>query len=156
MSFNYAGDLTPKEAYDLLNANGATKIIDVRTKAEAIFVGVPIVSNANNQANSGAQSIYCMLEWQLFPSMQKNDNFVEQLNAMLVQWQSEDNIANEARALLFLCRSGVRSKHAADVATQMGCHKSYNITGGFEGDVDENGHRANLSGWKFSGLPWSQ
>ena len=58
--------------------------------------------------------------------------------------------------IFFLCRSGVRSLAAAKTLTALGYKHCYNITGGFEGDVDANKHRGMLAGWKFAGLPWTQ
>ncbi len=152
MSHIYAGDLSTKEAFQALQQDPACKLIDVRTKAEAVFVGAPKLGSDILTEN---QEAYCLLEWQSFPSMQKNDSFVEQLHQQLRIWQQDDNVDIKDRKLLFLCRSGVRSKHAADVATQLGCLNSHNILGGFEGDVDSNGHRATVSGWKYEKLPWS-
>jgi sulfur dioxygenase len=34
--------------------------------------------------------------------------------------------------------------------------KACNIIGGFEGDLDEQGHRGNRGGWRHAGLPWVQ
>lgn len=148
MSLAYAGVIEADTAYNLLNSDSSSCIIDVRTKAEITFVGAPKLADAQHR--------YCLIEWQLFPTMQKNDKFIEQLNVQLTEWEKQDGIPNQDRPLLFLCRSGVRSEYAAEVATQMGCTKCYNIVGGFEGDVDINGHRAKVSGWQFLDLPWSQ
>jgi rhodanese-related sulfurtransferase len=57
---------------------------------------------------------------------------------------------------MFLCRSGVRSHHAAAAATQAGWKSAYNVLEGFEGDKDADGHRGNLGGWRKAGLPWLQ
>jgi hypothetical protein len=43
--------------------------------------------------------------------------------------------------LLFLCRSGQRSAHAAKAATEAGYPDCYNILEGFEGNKDANGQR---------------
>ncbi|MCJ8323754.1 MAG: rhodanese-like domain-containing protein [Rhizobiales bacterium] len=148
MARAYAGIIEANAAYNLLKSDSSCCIIDVRTSAEITFVGAPNLADAKNR--------YCLIEWQLFPTMQKNDKFVEQLNAQLAEWEQQDGIQSQDRPLLFLCRSGVRSEFAAEVATQMGCTKCYNIVGGFEGDPDINGHRAKVSGWQFLNLPWSQ
>jgi len=58
--------------------------------------------------------------------------------------------------LLFLCRSGVRSRAAAIAMTAAGYSRAYNIAQGFEGDPDAERHRGNKNGWKASGLPWKQ
>lgn len=154
MSLIYIGDLSVCDAYQLLNEDMSARLIDVRTKAETIFVGAPHLSNLPN--GNDVLDKYCQIEWQLFPSMQKNAKFIAELDTQLNLWAEYDNVQKQDRNLLFLCRSGVRSAYAADIATQMGCNKSYNIAYGFEGDVNEDGHRAKLSGWKFQGLPWSQ
>jgi hypothetical protein len=56
--------------------------------------------------------------------------------------------------VLFLCRSGARSRAAAIAMTRAGFTRAYNIAGGFEGDMDQERHRGNRNGWKASGLPW--
>jgi rhodanese-related sulfurtransferase len=58
--------------------------------------------------------------------------------------------------LLFLCRSGIRSKAAAIAMTALGYKHCYNIAEGFEGDKDDAGHRGTIGGWKVHGLPWVQ
>jgi len=51
--------------------------------------------------------------------------------------------------LLLLCRSGVRSHHAAHLLTQAGFTRAYNILEGFEGGQPGQG-------WRAAGLPWEQ
>jgi rhodanese-related sulfurtransferase len=58
--------------------------------------------------------------------------------------------------VLFLCRSGGRSHHAATLAAQLGFALAFNIVEGFEGDKDAHGHRGTVGGWKVAGLPWVQ
>ncbi len=55
-----------------------------------------------------------------------------------------------------LCRSGVRSHHAAIALTQAGYANAYNVLQGFEGDKDPSGQRNRLGGWRAAGLPWAQ
>lgn len=57
--------------------------------------------------------------------------------------------------MLLLCRSGVRSVAAAQRATELGL-QAYSILEGFEGDLDANGQRGKLNGWRYRGLPWQQ
>ena len=128
----YAGALTPLEAHALQTANAAV-IIDVRTEAELRYVGqVP-----NTLA----------VEWQSYPTMEINAQFIEELQALLP--------ADNNTPALFICRSGVRSHHAATIAADAG-YRAYNILEGFEGDPDENGHRNNINGWRAHHLPWIQ
>jgi rhodanese-related sulfurtransferase len=58
--------------------------------------------------------------------------------------------------VLFLCRSGARSRAAAVALTGLGFAKAFNVAGGFEGDPDGERHRGNINGWKAAGLPWRQ
>ena len=57
--------------------------------------------------------------------------------------------------MIFLCRSGARSISAAEAATAAGIAPSYNVLEGFEGQLDETGHRG-VTGWRAEGLPWKQ
>ena len=61
----------------------------------------------------------------------------------------------DQRPVAFLCRSGNRSIGAAEAATEAGFGPAYNILDGFEGNLDERGHRG-ATGWKAVGLPWKQ
>ena len=133
MNLPYAGALLPAEAYSLMQQIPASKLVDVRTQAEWDYVGhVP-------------DSV--LIEWNTYPSGQRNPAFSEQLGA---------RIAKNDVPVMFLCRSGVRSHHAAQAATQAGYTNAYNILEGFEGDKDTQGHRNTVGGWRLAGLPWIQ
>ena len=138
-TLDYAGDRSPQKAWDLLCAESKATLIDVRTKAEWIYVGVPDLSSLNKEV--------IKLDWKQFPSMTVNPRFVSELRTQGLGAQ---------QALLFLCRSGARSKEAAIAMTRAGFHRCYNISEGFEGDRDSAKHRGTLGGWKQRGLPWIQ
>jgi rhodanese-related sulfurtransferase len=130
LKLSYAGALLPAEAHALMR-KGA-KLVDVRTGAELHFVGsVP-----------GSEAI----EWNTYPEGQRNPAFLELLG----------EAARKDETVMFLCRSGVRSHHAATVATEAGWTDAYNILEGFEGDKDAAGHRNVAGGWRKAGLPWAQ
>jgi rhodanese-related sulfurtransferase len=135
----YAGDLSPKESWELLAQNSNAILVDVRTPAEWAFVGRPDLSDLAKQP--------VLLSWQLFPSMQVNPDFVDELKS--------ENIEPDA-PILFLCRSGTRSRFAAIALTAQGFSRCYNIASGFEGDPDPQKHRGTVNGWKVDGLPWIQ
>ena len=135
----YAGDVSPDEAWDLLDREPDAILIDVRTTAEWSYVGLPDVSSLEKEV--------VRLDWKQFPSMNVNPNFVGELQA---QGFEAD------QALLFLCRSGVRSKDAAVAMTSAGFRRCYNIAEGFEGDRNDTKHRGTVGGWKLRGLPWVQ
>ena len=132
MNLSYEGTLYPNEAYELLQSAPGAKLVDVRTRAELDWVGgVP-----------GAVAV----EWALYPGMKTNPNFISQL---------EQQVDKES-LVIFLCRSGVRSHHAATPATQAGFSDCYNVLGGFEGDRNADNQRNILNGWRAEGLPWEQ
>lgn len=135
----YAGDITPAQAWDRLASDATVKLIDVRTQAEWVYVGIPDLASLNKQP--------VLVSWQVFPSMGKNEAFAQQLESQGIK--KDDT-------LLFLCRSGVRSKAAAELMTQLGFGSSYNILDGFEGPLDPSRHRGGDAGWKAVGLPWAQ
>ncbi len=87
------------------------------------------------------------MPWQVFPSMQVNPEFVNQV---------KERGAKEEAPVLVICRSGARSQAAAKTLTAAGFDRAYNVAFGFEGAHDEHRHRGHKAGWKVSGLPWVQ
>lgn len=137
----YAGDISAEEAWRVLSENPEAQLVDVRTSAEWSFVGLP------DLAPLGKEPL--LSEWQSFPAMNVNGAFVRDVGEAL-------GASRRDAPVLFLCRSGVRSRAAAIAMTAQGFGHCYNIAGGFEGDPDEHGHRAQRNGWKVAGLPWRQ
>jgi len=135
----YAGDVLPKQAWDMLANNPEAVLMDVRTDAEFAYVGNPDLSGLGKQV--------LRVYWKVFPTMGVNPNFVAEV---------EKSGVNRDAPLLFLCRSGVRSRDAAIAMTTAGFKQCYNIANGFEGDKDATGHRGRVNGWKVAGLPWVQ
>lgn len=135
-SRSYAGDLTPREAWDLLSQKPQAVLVDVRTEPEWAFVGVPDLRPLHREAR--------LVSWQDYPSMARNPRFGEGLA----------DLPKDA-PILFLCRSGGRSRAAAIAVTALGFAQCFNVAGGFEGDIDGDGHRG-VGGWKAAGLPWRQ
>ncbi len=128
----YSGALLPQEAFQMLQAQPAARLVDVRTRAEWDWVGrIP-----------GAVEI----ELLTYPGNRPNAEFIPQL---------EQKVETTA-PVLFICRSGGRSHNAAMLATQAGYADCYNVLEGFEGDRDPQGHRNKLGGWRAAGLPWIQ
>ena len=140
-SLDYAGDIGADEAWEMLKSNPKAQLIDVRTVAEWNFVGLPDLAALERR-------VHCV-EWQMFPSMARNSDFVSQASETLAG-------AGPDVPLLFLCRSGARSRSAARAMAQAGYQKAFNIAGGFEGDLNGERHRGTENGWKAAGLPWKQ
>jgi rhodanese-related sulfurtransferase len=136
---DYAGDISATEAWEKLTADPNAQLVDVRTMAEWNFVGLPDLSGLGRR-------VHCV-EWQSFPSGAPNPGFVAEAAGVL---------SDKAAPVLLLCRSGARSRAAAIALTRAGFGQAFNIAGGFEGDVDGQGHRGHRNGWKADGLPWRQ
>ena len=136
---SYAGDVGPREAWRILSEDPAAVLVDVRTDAEWSYVGLPDLSSLNKQT--------LCVSWQIFPQMALNPRFAAELEAGGV---------NKDQPILLICRSGVRSRHAAVALTQAGYRCCYNVADGFEGPHDGERHRGRTAGWKADALPWVQ
>jgi len=141
-SGGYAGDLDPKASWELLLKEPEGQLIDVRTDAEWNFVGVPDLSALSRRP------LFC--EWQRYPAG-SNPDFVEEVVASLKRTNYR-----KGAPLLFLCRSGARSRAAAVALSAAGYAPCFNIKDGFEGALDPDRHRGSAAGWKAMGLPWIQ
>ena len=126
----YAGALTPHEVYDVLQTMKHAVLIDVRTKAELELVGrIPDVAN---------------IEWASYPGMVANPDFAKQLEVQV----------DKASLLIFMCRTGGRSHHAASIAAALG-FEAYNMLEGFEGEANAERQRTLINGWRHADLPWN-
>ena len=134
----YAGDLTPTETWATLAADPRAVLVDVRTRAEWTYVGLPDLSSIDRDVVT--------IEWLTYPEGAVNRHFVDDLVEAGIQ---------RDQPVLFLCRSGVRSVAAAEVASAAGWTRAYNVLEGFEGPHDSRHHRT-VAGWKVAGLPWVQ
>lgn len=120
-----------------------SQLVDVRTRAEWTYVGIPDLAQIGKRA--------VLVEWQTFPDQAVDARFVERLAGELkaLGVQLDDD-------LYFICRSGSRSMAAARAMAEAGYRSCHNVAAGFEGPLDDLRHRGTLYGWKASGLPWLQ
>jgi len=138
-------ELSPADSWAALEETADAALVDVRTRAEWAFVGVPDLSGLDRRL--------ILAEWRRFPDMSRNEDFVEELL---------DGFGGDLPSrLLFICRSGARSMEAAQavaasLAGQGRAAECINVAEGFEGDLDERRHRGMANGWKARGLPWRQ
>ena len=128
----YAGALTPKEAQQVLQLTSNAKLVDVRSSAEIDLVGrIPLASH---------------IEWAFYPGWTANPDFLTHLNVQI----------DKEILVMFICRTGGRSHHAAVAATQLGYAECYNVLEGFEGEAEpQTKQRGKINGWKVAGLPWT-
>ena len=136
---------TPADCYQVLSENPRSLLIDVRTRAEWQFVGLPDLGGIRREMR--------LVEWVVFPEMTPNPSFSNQMREIIETEKPE--------RICFICRSGARSLAAARVTAELGDVMGHplhctNVLEGFEGDLDPEGHRGRLNGWKATGLPWRQ
>lgn len=142
------GRQSAAQAYETLRADPGARLIDVRTRAEWGFVGMPTLEEIG-------RPIWAV-EWKSFPDMAVNPQFYARLSAQL---ESDRADGAPATHLLFLCRSGARSMDAALGAAEQEAFDGLSLTNvedGFEGDLDGGMQRGRVNGWKAAGLPWRQ
>jgi rhodanese-related sulfurtransferase len=128
--------LSPKEAYKLLQEHPNAVLIDVRSHMEYLFVGHP----------AGAIHI----PWIDEPDWKLNPHFLTQVRQTMLGG------ASGAAPVVLICRSGVRSLEAGKALIEAGVKDVYNVSEGFEGQLDEKHHRSSQGGWRYHGLPWEQ
>jgi len=136
---------TPQETWSSLENTSDALLVDVRTKAEWSFVGIPDLSPLGKQV--------ILQEWRQYPDMSVNESFVAN-----IQDQFEGTVPSK---IYFLCRSGVRSLEAAHVVSETLSAQGHsvvcvNVLEGFEGDLNSDRHRGETNGWKSRGLAWGQ
>lgn len=132
-------DFSSSQCWDFLQKNQVNSyLIDVRSKEEWQETGIPDLSSLKNNTK--------LISWLFFtPSIHKNDNFIEKLN---------HDIPDKKVNLIFICKSGGRSRQAAEAASNNGYENIFNINDGFEGNMfDENLINLKQNGWLYSNLP---
>ena len=124
--------VTPGRAFELVK-EPRTFLVDVRSVAEYVLIGHPEMAYSvpiTFWSEDGAKFV-------------ANPDFLTDLEARFAKDDS----------LIFICRSGGRSRTAAREAAKEGFIKVSHISEGFEGDLDGKGHRT-VGGWKNS-LPYT-
>jgi rhodanese-related sulfurtransferase len=127
-------DVPVEEVWARLEKDPGSVLIDVRTRAEWTFVGLPDLDKIGKRVLT--------VEWQTSP---------DRLTAVL-----DAAGANKDSELFFICRSGARSRMAAEAIASVGYQRCRNVADGFEGPLDADRHRGQVAGWKASGLAWVQ
>ncbi|MBD3823589.1 MAG: hypothetical protein IE916_03675 [Epsilonproteobacteria bacterium] len=148
----YEADLTPQEAQQM-QKEGKAIIVDVRTTLEFIYTGhgegfinIPVyewtyepksvetrVKSANYEIKSSKVKDHVATQKLYNAKEVFNKNFVKEvMEAMKLQG---------AQSVILVCRSGPRSKAAADILSKEGI-TAYNLEEGF------------MFGWKGENMPW--
>lgn len=138
-------EMIPPDALSALAEDPDSALIDVRTRAEWTFTGMPDLTPLGREVIA--------VEWMSFPAMAPNPSFFEEVLA-----QAGGSLPER---LFFICRSGARSMAAARLVAAEAEQRGHpvrctNVAEGFEGELDADGHRGHRNGWKVHGLPWRQ
>ena len=132
-------NVTSIECFDLLSKIANSILIDVRTKPEWEFIGVPDLSSINKNV--------ILISWQVYPEMKINHLFENQI--------IKSNITKDDK-LFLICRSGNRSFNAGEFLSSASYKHCFNVMDGFEGDKNMTSQRSTVNGWKYNNLPWKQ
>ena len=133
-------------------APGKVLFIDIRTRSEAMYVGMA----------PSWWTTWCR-SWSFLKSGSgaARNEFVQLSNTHFVQ-DVENRLAraglSQDDAVVLICRSGIRSNHAAGLLAQHGFNRAYNLIAGFEGDTAKDGERKGqrvVNGWKNANPFWS-
>ena len=134
-------EITPLEAWDILQSGENAVVLDVRSTMEFQYVGHPV----------GAVSVPLKEP----PAWETDPEFVDKVRrSMREVHQYAGDV--EDLTILSICRSGQRSLAAAELLTADGFKRVYNVLEGFEGVRDGDNHRNTVNGWRVHGLPWEQ
>ena len=118
-----------------------SRVIEARSRATAIQVTPEMLDDpqamerfqqAQGQLGSALSRLLAVSE--NYPNLKANQGFQD----LRVQLEGTENRVTVAR-----------NRYIESV-------QAYNVLEGFEGDVDTQGHRGRLGGWRLRGLPWRQ
>jgi len=126
--------LTPREAWQFVQAHPEALFLDVRMEIEYLYVGHP----------PGVVHV----AWYEYPDMQAD------AQAFVGRVRREGGQPD--RPVVLLCRSGKRSVDAGQALQAAGFDQVINVLHGFEGELDAHFRRGQANGWRFDGLPWEQ
>lgn len=145
--------LDAREAYALKQKLGAKAFfVDVRTRYEVSYVGMPTVADANIPYVEHPDDA---------PWDDKAGRFKLEVNSdfgpELARRMAAKGLG-KVDVVIVMCRSGDRSARAATLLTQLGYSSVFSVVDGFEGDVATSGPKQGqrvVNGWKNADLPWS-
>ena len=143
--------LSATEAHELATKEKVL-FIDVRTRAEVNFLGMPTVADANIPYME-LDRMYAWDEKKGVFKMDPNSGFVTEVQKRL----EEKGLTPDSKVVL-ICRSGDRSAKAADLLAKIGLKRVYSVVDGYEGDQAKDGPTKGqrvVNGWRNSNLPWT-
>lgn len=140
MTDDNLGDISPQEAWDMMQENPGTVLIDIRSTMEYLFVGHP----------QGSVHV----PWIDEPDWTVNPYFITEIRKLTLGGSATQEA--DSAPLILICRSGKRTKEAGKMLIDAGFKHVFHVGEGFEGELDDDHHRSTVGGWRFRGLPWEQ
>ena len=130
---------------------GAGKVLflDLRTRAEAMFVGV---AQGIDALVPLVELQELMTDWDAQRNAYKLEPFQDFAPEVARRLQAKG--LGKGDVLILICRSGDRSSRGANRLAEDGYTRVYTVIDGLEGDLSPEGRRT-VNGWKNAGLPWS-
>jgi rhodanese-related sulfurtransferase len=141
MSDRAVKSLTPQQAWQMLQDDPRTLLVDIRSTMEYLFVGHP----------TGAVHV----AWIDEPDWIVNPHFETEIRKLLLGGAVCSD-ESPCAPIILICRSGKRSLEAGKALLNGGVQNVFHVNEGFEGDLDEHHHRSTIGGWRHRGLPWEQ
>lgn len=145
--------LSPQQAFEMKQkAPQQVALFDVRTRAEAMYVGM---AGAADALVPYVEHQEIMLDWDDKRGMYKlepNADFEPEIERRLKAMG-----LGKTDPIVLICRSGDRSAKAADRLLMSGYTQVYSVAEGFEGDTAKEGTQKGqrvVNGWKNAQLPW--
>lgn len=134
-------DLSPQQAFELMQNNPQAVLIDIRSTMEHLMIGHP------------RDAIH--IAWLDEPDWTVNPRFVAQVREVLLGgFLGADE--DKPPTVILICRSGRRSVEAGTALIEAGIKNVCHVDTGFEGPLDGNHQRSTTAGWRHDGLPWQQ
>ena len=135
----------------MVTADKKVLFVDVRSRVEVQYFGIAESVDFNIPYYFVDQWHWNKLNERF--SRIENKDFEKSLQRRLLQ-----KGLTKADPIIFICKSGARSKRAAKAIYAKGYKNVYIIPTGFDGGKaklgPKKGHRV-VEGWKFDGMPWS-
>jgi rhodanese-related sulfurtransferase len=142
--------LLPRQAHQFVQSQkGKVLFVDVRTRAEAQFLGMAEGVDALVPYVEFQEFMTDWDEKRAFYKLEPFNDFVPEMERRL----KEKGLTKDDPVVL-MCQAGERSARAADLLNDSGYKRVYSVVHGYEGEMSDKGRRT-LNGWKNSGLPWS-
>ncbi|MBK6982806.1 MAG: hypothetical protein IPH30_15735 [Betaproteobacteria bacterium] len=145
--------VTSRQAWKLKRDLGRRALlVDIRERAEVFYTGMPLGADANVPFLEPVAG-FAVDNRTGEPEMTPNAGFLDRIDTLL-----ESARLGRDDPVVLLCRSGERSRVAADMMRRSGYRQVFVVADGFEGPLAANADgtftRREL-GWKNAGLPWT-